>query len=134
MKRVAVVSVLLMLSFSACKPSADKEISAFIGAKDEILSAWAKEVDTNPTEAGVDNMRKLFESKKADLITKKEAFLKVADKAGGNPWTPVSDSQRTDRKIIDAVNLKFPYGSPAYEKFRALEKDYLDAVNIPNLI
>jgi len=133
MKRFTVILFLFVLALVACGPGAKKESDAFVSARDDVMSAWAKEVDSNPTEAGIDNMRSVFESKKADLLAKKEAFMKAAETARGNPWDRVSDTNSMERTILDAMGHKFPDYS-VWKKFAALRKDYEDAVKIPNLI
>ena len=55
MKLAGVFLVFAALLLSSCGGST-KEMEAFIAAKDEVMSAWAKEADANQTEAAVDNM------------------------------------------------------------------------------
>lgn len=132
MKFFVVLSVFAMLLLSSCRGST-KELDAFIAAKDEVVSAWAKEADTNPTEAGVDNMRKTFESKKADLIAKREAVEKAG--VSGKSLNRLLDSESMDRNMIDAIGSKFALApSGVKEKFRALAKDYEAAVKRPGTI
>ncbi|HEV8591848.1 MAG TPA: hypothetical protein VGQ55_07075 [Pyrinomonadaceae bacterium] len=133
MKFLVVLSLFAMLALFSCSKGSVKELDAFIGAKDEILSAWAKELDTNPTEAGVDNMRKSFESKKADLIAKREAVEKAG--VSGNSLNRLLDSEEMDRKMLDAMGSKLSSApSAAGEKFRALRRDYETAVKRPGTI
>ena len=132
MKFFVVLSVFAMLLLSSCSRST-KELDAFIAAKDEVISAWAKEADANPTAAGVDNMRKTFESKKADLIAKREAVEKA--KLSGNSLNRLLDSEALDRNMIDAIIRKLALApSPAGDKFRALANDYEAAVKRPGTI
>jgi hypothetical protein len=132
MKFFVVLSVFAMLLLSSCGGST-KELDAFIAAKDEVISAWAKEADSNPTEAGVDNMRKTFESKKADLIAKREAVEKA--KLSSNSLNRLLDSEDMDQNMTKAIGGKFASAPSAVgEKFRALAKDYLAAVKRPGTI
>lgn len=119
----------------ACKGGASKEAEAFIAARDEVTSAWAKEMDANPTETGVANMQKIFDSKKADLAAKKEAFMKVSDDASGASWARLSATNSMERKLRDAAITKFASSSASVsEKLRTLFNDYDKTVEIPHLI
>jgi hypothetical protein len=133
MKFLVVLSLFAMLALSACGGGSVKELDAFIGAKDEVMSAWAKELDTNPTEAGVDNMRKAFESKKADLIAKRGAVEKAG--VSGDSLNRLLDSEEMDRTMLDAMAAKLSSAPSAVgEKFRTLRKDYEAAVKRPGTI
>lgn len=135
MKFFVVLSLFALMGLSACSKGPVKEVDDFVAAKDEIMSAWAKEMDANPTEAGVDNMRKIFESKKSELIAKKEAVLKISESLHGDSWGKLSDSQSMDRQMGSAMAAKVSSApSVVGEKIRALLKDYEAAVKIPNLI
>jgi hypothetical protein len=135
MKFLVVLSFFVMLILSSCSKlnGPVKELDAFIAAKDEVLSAWAKELDTNPTESGVDNMRKTFESKKADLIAKREALQKQG--VSGDSLNRLLDSEEMDRKMLDGMGAKLSSApSAASEKFRALRRDYETAVKRPGTV
>lgn len=41
-----------------------KEVDAFIDAKNDVILQIAKKIEENPTEAGVDEARKIFEARK----------------------------------------------------------------------
>ena len=127
MKLAGVFLVFAALLLSSCGGST-KEMEAFIAAKDEVMSAWAKEADANQTEAAVDNMRKVFESKKADLVAKREAVEKA--KLSSDSQIRLLDSEKMDENMIAAVVKKLALApSIAGEKFRALAKDYREAVH-----
>ena len=124
-----------MLALPSCSrlSGSSKELDAFITAKDEVMSAWSKEIDANPNEAGVDNMRKTYESKKGDLIAKREALEKA--QVSGNNLNRLLDSEEMDRKMLDAMLVKVSSApSTVGEKFRALRKDYEAAVKRPGTI
>ena len=127
MKLAGVFLVFAALLLSSCGGST-KEMEAFIAAKDEVMSAWAKEADANQTEAAVDNMRKVFESKKADLVAKREAVEKA--KLSSDSQIRLLDSEKMDENMIAAVVKKLALApSIAGEKFRGLAKDYREAVH-----
>lgn len=131
---VALSLFAVFFAMSACKGGASKEAEAFIAARDEVTSAWAKEMDANPNETGVANMQKIFDSKKADLAAKKDAFMKVSDNANGATWARLSDTNSMERKLRDAAISKFASTSASVsEKLRALLDDYEKTVKIPHL-
>lgn len=132
-----IVVTLFALSFvmPSCKAGTLKEADAFIAARDEVTTAWAKEMEANPNETGLANMQKIFDSKKADLAAKKEAFMKVSDDANNATWARLSDTNSMERKLKDAAITKFATSSAAVsENLRKLFKDYQDTVEIPHLI
>ena len=53
------------------------EANAFADKKEEVLSQMGKKLEANPTEAGVDEARTIFEAHKDSLIAKRD-FLKTA--------------------------------------------------------
>ena len=123
------------LCFVACGGGAVEEARAFVAVRDEVTTAWAKEMDANPTESGVENMRKVFESKKADLAAKKEAFMQVSDKANSAAWRQMSDTNSSERMLTQAMIVKLASSpAPVQEKLRTLIKEYTSTVEIPNLI
>jgi hypothetical protein len=77
-----------------------EEVKAFINAKDDLILQISKKLEANPTEAGVDEARKVFEAKKEDLIAKRvDAYKKV----GGQHSDLIQmllDSAANDRKIL----------------------------------
>ena len=123
------LTTLLCLGLSSCAMlyGPVKELDALIKAKDEVLTNWAKEFDSNPNEAGVDNARKFFETKKADLIAKREALTKAPQGLNSDWMTKWLDSNASDGKVLDAIDSKMSaagYDSPPHQKFKALRKDF----------
>ena len=117
----------LVLSSCGSLHGPTKELDALLRAKDEVLTQWAKELDANPTEAGVDAARTYFESKKVDLITKREALAKAPQGMNSDWMTKWFDSNASDLKVLDAIELKLSvggYDSPAHQKFKLLRKDF----------
>jgi len=109
-----------------------EEVKAFIDAKDEVILQISKKVEAAPTEAGVDEARKVFEAKKADLKAKRDAIIQAPQGLNSDWNAMLAHSKDNDRKYFDtisgqlAVNCKSPC-SPAQEKFRALENDFMAA-------
>ncbi len=62
-----------------------EEVKAFADEKEEVLSQMGKKLAANPTEAGLDEARKIFEAKKESLKVKKEA-IKAAPQGMNADW------------------------------------------------
>lgn len=61
------------------------EANAFSEEKEAVLTEMTKKLAANPTEAGIDEARKVFEAKKDSLKAKKEA-IKAAPQGMNNDW------------------------------------------------
>lgn len=119
------VSALCLALVSCGGPT--KEVNEYIKAKDEAILEISKKVETNPTEAGVDEARKAFESKKEDLKAKSAAVREKITGKHGDLLTKLLDSSISDDKIFTDTRKKVVTNEAADKKFTALQKDFKDA-------
>lgn len=110
------------LASVACKGPV-KEVKTFLDAKDDALAEMAKKIEANPTEAGVNEARKVFEARKADLKTKRDALDPLHLEKYGDLTTMMLDSAVTTGQMFDAMRSKIPDYDTA-QKVSALEKDF----------
>lgn len=137
-----ILAAALCLTFIGCGEiyyGPIKEVNAFIDAKNDVILQIAKKIEENPNEASVDEARKIFEARKADLIAKKEAIN--ARPAGMNSdWrSTLAGSDINDTEYFKAIGSKaikdsfeknqYGWTAQAGEKFRALESDFKKAVS-----
>jgi hypothetical protein len=104
-----------------------EEVKAFADEKEDVISQMGKKLEANPTEAGVDEARKVFEAKKDSLKAKKEA-IKAAPQGFNVDWRSLlmKTESRHDEMLRD-IGIKFHVacGSEQCEKkWKALEKDF----------
>ena len=130
MKIVALLLVFCLV-FTGCSGPV-KEVNAFIDAKDEIILEIGKKIEANPTETGVDEARKVFESKKDDLKAKSAVVREKNTGAYGDLTTKLLNSAASNDKMFDAIREKHSLNcktncSAAQEKISALEKDFKEA-------
>jgi hypothetical protein len=111
-----------------------EEARAFADEKEDVLSQMGKKLEANPTEAGVDEARKIFEAKKESLKAKKEA-IKAAPQGINSDWqTLLNKTEDRHNEMLAAIATKFAVAcwtvecSPAKEKLSALEKDFKETV------
>jgi ribosomal protein L9 len=135
-----IVSLLIVISclvLIGCRGPVG-EVKAFLNEKDEVLLQIAKTLETNPTEAGVDEARKAFEAKKADLKAKSAALKEKHLEKYGDLTTIMLDSAANDSKMFMDITVQFAVACTkkqsfdqcelAKEKLSALEKDFKAAV------
>lgn len=128
MKTVALSLVLVFcLAFIACNKGPVKEADEFMKAKDEVILEMGKKIEVNPTEVGVDEARKVFESKKGDLMAKSAAVREKLTGAHGDLITKLQTSVVDDGKMFLEIRRKVVTNEIANEKFMALQKDFEDA-------
>ena len=129
------VSVLVLVG---CKGPVD-EVKAFLNEKDDVLFQIAKTLEANPTEAGVDEARKGFEAKKADLAAKSAALKEKHLEKYGDLTSMMLTSAANDGKMWMDMTVKFSIGcsskdsfercESAKKKLSALEKDFKAAIS-----
>ena len=123
MKKMALLLVsAVCLASAACRGPVE-EVKAYLDAKDDALLQMAKKIEANPTGAGVDEARKVFEARKGDLKAKRDALDQKHLEKYGDLTTMMLDSAVSDMKMFDAMRSKVP----DYEtgrKVSALEKDF----------
>lgn len=112
-----------------------KEARSLADEKEEVLTQISKELETNPTGAGVDAARKVFETHKESLKAKRDA-IKAAPQGMNSDWsTFLSKTEARHEEMLDAINTKFAVAcwqvecTPAKEKLAALQKDFKEVVN-----
>jgi hypothetical protein len=115
------------------------EVKAFLNEKDDVLVQIANKLEANPTEAGVDEARKIFESKKGDLKAKAEALRGKHLERYGDLTVMMLESAANDGKIFNEISVKFSVAcmnavsfaqcESAKKKLSTLEKDFKEAVN-----
>jgi hypothetical protein len=135
------ITLLLVFAFSLTLISCGRiygpveEAKGFADEKEEVLTQMSKTLETNPTEAGVDEARKIFEAHKGSLKAKRDA-IKAAPQGMNSDWsTFLSKTEARHNEMLDAIDTKFSVAcwkvecSPAKEKLSALEKDFKETVN-----
>ena len=102
-------------------------MNAFADEKEAVLTEMSKKIAANPTEAGIDEARKVFEAKKDSIKTKKDD-IKAAPEGMNKDWQSLlmkTESRHRDMLFNMVVSLKAACGSAACEsKIKALENDF----------
>jgi hypothetical protein len=80
-------------------------------------------VAADSTEAGVDKIQKLWDSKKADLKAKRDA-IDAAPQGKNADWQSLlmKINGRT-RERLDAIQVELGYDSPGHVKFKTVRSD-----------
>ena len=78
-----------------------KELDDYISVQEETILQMDKKIEANPTKAGVDEARKVYESKKDDIKAKCAAV--TAKKLSGDQTQRMMDSAVTRDKMFDKV-------------------------------
>ena len=130
MKTARVLSVAVFcLALAACSriQGPFQEVNAFAEEKEAVLTEMTRKVAANPTEAGIDEARKVFEAKKDSIKAKKEA-IKAAPQGMNKDWQSLlmHTESRHGKMLSDmVVSLKVACSSAACEsKIKALENDF----------
>lgn len=104
-----------------------QEVNAFAEEKEAVLTEMTKKIAANPTEAGIDEARKVFEAKKESIRAKKEA-IKAAPEGMNKDWQSLlmHTESRHGKMLSDmVVSLKVACSSATCEsKIKALENDF----------
>ena len=107
------------------------EVNAFADEKEEVLSQMGKKLEANPSEAGVDEARKVFEAKKDSLKAKKEA-IKAANEGFNKDWRSLLlKTEMCHKEMLFAMSVKFTVACSSdscENKWKALEKDFSETV------
>lgn len=132
-----------LLVLAACLVSAGcrgpvEEVKSFLNEKDDVLVQIAKKLEANPSEAGVDEARKIFEARKNDLKAKSEGLRQKHLEKYGDLTSMMLESASNDNKLFNNLEVKFAVAclnahssaqcDAAKEKLSALEKDFKEAV------
>ena len=130
MKATMLLLVLgICLASVGCRGSVEAT-KAYLDEKDNLLLQISKTLEANPSEAGVDEARKMFEAKKGDLKAKYEA---AKQETGGESTRMILEHGDTQNKILleisknfrEACNKAHPFEQceAAIKKLSALDKD-----------
>ena len=96
---------------------------AFAEEKEEVITQMGKKLEANPTEAGVDEARKVFEAKKESLKAKRDA-IKASPQGFNVDWqTVLSETEARHDEMMDAIGTKLRvacYSDPSTKKMAAL--------------
>jgi hypothetical protein len=100
-------AVFLFLAISICSAlfgcgGPVKELDDYISVQEETILQMDKKIEADPTKAGVDEARKVYESKKADIKAKCAAVS--AKKLSGDQTQRMMDSAVTRDKMFDKVS------------------------------
>src|SRR4028118_1769506 len=110
MKTITLLLVLAFcLMFIACGriQGPVEQVKAFADEKEDVISQMGKKLEANPTEAGVDETRKVFEAKKDSLKAKKEA-IKAAPQGMNADWQSVlMKTESRHDEMLRAISVKF---------------------------
>jgi hypothetical protein len=126
MKTLATLLVFVFaLTFVGCKGNV-KEVDESIKLNEDVIAEIGKKIEANPTEAGVEEARKVFESRKAELKAKSDASREAVNsgKVSGDQLKAVVDSGRTQKEMFETIRKKFGSNIAADQKFVALVNDF----------
>ncbi|HUQ33028.1 MAG TPA: hypothetical protein VM095_12985 [Pyrinomonadaceae bacterium] len=128
MKTFALLSVLAFcLLFVGCNNGGAEELKTFINEKGETILQMGKKIEENPTEAGVDEARKVFETKMESLKAQRDALRQKLPKYGDLP-IKLSESDVHDTEMLNAIQGKIVMDRAADKKFGKLRDDFKTAV------
>ena len=104
-----------------------EQVKAFADEKEEVISQMGKKLAANPTEAGVDEARKIFEAKKESLKAKKEA-IKTAPEGFNKDWhSLLMNTESRHEQMMNDIGITFTIACSSEQcenKWKALEKDF----------
>ena len=133
MKKIALfLLVLFCISLTAC--SKDTEVNAFIAENHAVIEDIVKKIDANPSEAGVAEAQKSFDSKKDGLKAKWLAIKDARNAQVSSETTKkLTDSMNADVKLLTDVQqkhaMKLAGDGNAMKNFGKLMQDYLAVVS-----
>lgn len=134
MKKVTLLLVLAFcLTFIGCGRiyGPVEEVKAFADETEEVISEMGKKLEANPTEAGVDEARKILDAKKESLKAKKEAISAAPQGFNGDWLTLLFATENRHREMMEGIGIKFKvacYSDQCEKKWKELEKDYQEAI------
>ncbi len=136
-------TTVLLLVLTSCLLSVGcrgpvEEVKSFLNEKDDVLLQIAKRLEANPSEAGVDEARRIFEARKNDLQAKSQALRQKHLEKYGDLTSMMLGSASNDNKFFFDISVKFAVAcmnghssaqcETAKKKLSALENDFKDAV------
>lgn len=115
MKATMLLLVLgICLASVGCRGSVEAT-KAYLDEKNNLLLQISKTLEANPSEAGVDEARKIFEAKRGDLKAKYEATKKES----GESTRMIVENGDTQNKMLLEVRKNF---SASCEKAHSFEQ------------
>lgn len=105
-----------------------KEVEALINEKDEVLLLMGRKIGADPTEAGVNEARKIFEERKGGLKAKSEAIKDKSKGISGDWLTNLMESEVHDNEMLNLMRKELGASEAAGKTFSELRKDFEDAV------
>ena len=123
MKTITLLLVLALCLVSiSCKNHA-AEVTAFANEKSEVVTQMSQKIEANPTEAGIDEARKIFDARKTDLKAKWVVIQKA--NLDLNAKRPIMDAESFDNKLwLNVYDKNAVKLFPIKEKFYALKTDF----------
>jgi|SRR5215212_1656936 len=134
------ITLLLVLAFCLVSIGCNRhteEVKTFINARSEVVAQMCTKLDASPNAAGIDEARKIFDARKADLNAKWDAIQKA--NISFDLKTTIMKSDVFDDNMFAAVREKNAFktsydkaGIPkgvswdkaVEEKFYALKTDF----------
>jgi hypothetical protein len=104
----------ICLASVGCRGSVEAT-KAYLDEKNTLLVQISKTLEANPSEAGVDEARKMFEAKKGDLKAKYEATKQES----GESTRMILENGDTQNKILLEIRKNF---SASCEKAHSFEQ------------
>jgi hypothetical protein len=125
----SLLALALCLALAGCGNSHGAEVKAFIDERSEVATQIATKVDASPNEAGVDEARKIFETKKADLSAKRDALKKAG--IAFDLYQQILSAESGDSKILKSVRdkriMELSSNGSARDKYDKLNGDFSQA-------
>ncbi len=104
MKSIALLlGLVFCLTLTACSGPV-KELDDYISLQDAIILEMGKKIEANPTQAGVDEARKVYESKKEEFKAKCAAVR--GKKLSGDQTQKMLDSAVNRGEMLDLIRSK----------------------------
>ena len=124
------ITLLLVLAFClvsiGCNRHAE-EVKTFINERSEVVAQMCTRMDASPNAAGMDEARKIFDARKADLKAKWDAIQKA--KISFDLNTTILKSSSFDDNMFAAVREKNAFKTSSWDSevdknFYALHTDF----------
>ena len=138
MKTTVSLLVLVSCLVSAGCRGPVEEVKSFLNEKDDVFLHISKKLEANPSEAGVNEARQIFEARKNNLKAKSEALRQKHLEKYGDLTSMMLASASNYNKFFNDMSVKFAVAclnahssaqcESAKEKLSALEKDFKEAV------
>src|SRR5689334_5546422 len=130
MKKVTLfLLVVFCLGLSSCA-NKDAEVNAFITENHSVIEDIVKKVEADPSEKGIDEAQKSFDSKKAGLKAKWEAIKDAREgQVSADVTKKLNDGVAADMKMLSDVQMKIT-DVEASQKFAKLVQDYASVIKM----